>query len=86
MAHCLRNKIVMNTLCSDTDRKNALLRGAASLFDLSGTGLLPEVRFDSIYTDRDALRRDFESVGEDFWIVVHKEMKRLKEQTDGGKQ
>lgn len=86
MAHCLRIKTVMTTLGSDIDRKKSLLRGAASLFDLSGTGLLPEVHFGSIHTDKAALRGDLELFGEDFWIVVHKEIKRLKEQTDGGKQ
>ena len=68
----------MTTLCKDEIRRKALLTGAATIFDLSGTGVFPQERLLSLGDDLEALRDDFDSIGDDFWIVLRDELERLK--------
>ena len=76
----------MTTLCSDRTRRDALLQGAATLFDLSGTGVFPTRELGSLGDDVAELRMDFEAVGGDFWKVLRDELERLKKESDGGRR
>ena len=73
----------MNTLYYNDTPSKALMRGAATLFDLSGTGVFPLVTLSTLASDREALRNDFETLGEDFATVLRTEAQSLKEQVDG---
>jgi hypothetical protein len=64
---------IMSAFYRRKDRRRALLRGGATLFDISGTGVLPKVVRGSLKDDMAALRSDYKAIGADFWSVVHKE-------------
>ena len=73
----------MTRLCNDEARRKALLiRGAATIFDISGTGVFPKAHLWSLGDDLGALRDDFDSIGDDFRIVLHDELEQLKKVSD----
>ena len=72
----------MTRLCNNEVCHKALLRGAATIFDISGTGVFPKEQLGSLGDDLDALRDDFDSIGDDFRIVLRDESGRLKKVSD----
>ncbi len=64
----------MRTLIPKKDGRAALLRGMATLFELSGTGVHADVTAASPDSDMEELRKDFRAIGGDFWKVLRGEL------------
>jgi hypothetical protein len=64
----------MRTLIPKEDSRAALLRGMATIFDLSGTGVHADVETASPDSDMEALRMDYRAIGGDFWKVLRREL------------
>ena len=72
---CAMLVTVMRTLIPKEDSRAALLRGMATIFDLSGTGVqlwMSKRRRRS--SDMEALRMDYRAIGGDFWKVLRREL------------
>ena len=74
----------MPMLRSDEKARDAVLRGAATIFDLSGSGVFPPPDLGSLDSDLEALRSDFAAIGQDFFSVLYEELERLRSDEDGG--
>lgn len=82
MAHSCKTNF-MPILCPDEARREAILRGAATLFDLSGSGVFEPSELLPLDADIEALRRDYEAVGQDFWSVLREELDRIRREQNG---
>lgn len=66
------------------DTGKSVLRGAATIFDLSGRGVFRNgVKLGSLASDLQTLRRDYGVVGGDFRRVLGEELARARRELNG---
>ncbi len=74
---CFKN-LIMKSLRARFSGLGSLLRGTATIFDISGTGVYRPPAPGSPEGDLEALRQDFAAISNDFRKVLNVELKTLK--------